>query len=765
MILLVSPIAAQRGDGQLHLQVLDPSGAGVSASVELVSKASQLHRTFATDSQGRHIAYNLPLGVYQLTISHEGFATASQLVEIPSQVAVQLSVALKVAVIATQVEVSDSATLINPYATSTIYSVPEQEIDDKVSPSPGRGLSELMNEQPGWLYEANGVLHPRGSEYDVQFVVDGLPITENRSPAFSPPFEEQNVELLQVQTAGYPAEYGRKLGGVVEVTTQKDAPSGLHGEAVLNGGSFATTTGYVGLSYARSANQFTLSGSGGITDRYLDPPVLANYTNHGSLSGFSGSYGRQLTSQSHLRLALSHSSTSFFVPNELLQQNAGQRQGRRNEETRGQVSYQTILSNNLELSASGSVRDSAATLSSNNLSTPIIAEQDRGFREGYARVDLAGQRGKHHWKVGMDGMFSAVHENLSYLITDPAQFDPSVQPSFQFADKHNDREFSAFAQDAIQLKNWNLSAGIRFDRYRFVVDQFAWSPRLALARYFPKQSLLVHVSYDRIFQTPAVENLLLASSPQVDQVSNAVLRLPVLPARAHFYEAGIAKGITGSISFTANIFRRDFRNYSDDDLLLNTGVSFPIVFSSANIQGIEAKLEAQKLGHFSGFLSYANQRGTGQGPITGGLFLGSEAQDALSDTSHFPITQDQRNTIRAQVRYQATERAWLALASSFDSGLPIEAEGGNFDLSFLLAQYGPEVLNRVNLARGRVRPSWTMDVSSGVDLYRRERRTVVMLFQVTNLTNRVNVIDFAGLFSGTALAPRRAVSAQLRTDF
>src|SRR5439155_523521 len=85
--------------------------------------------------------------------------------------------------------------------------------------SPARELLDLVSEQPGWLYEANGVLHPRGSEYDVQFVVDGLPLTQNRSPAFAPSLDAGDVESLRVLTASFPAEYGRKLGGVVEVTT------------------------------------------------------------------------------------------------------------------------------------------------------------------------------------------------------------------------------------------------------------------------------------------------------------------------------------------------------------------------------------------------------------------------------------------------------------------------------------------------------------------------------------------------------------------
>ena len=46
---------------------------------------------------------------------------------------------------------------------------------------------------------------------------------------------------MSIYTAGIPAEYGRKMGGVVEVNTLQDAePVGFHGQAVLSGGSFAS---------------------------------------------------------------------------------------------------------------------------------------------------------------------------------------------------------------------------------------------------------------------------------------------------------------------------------------------------------------------------------------------------------------------------------------------------------------------------------------------------------------------------------------------
>ena len=307
--------------------------------------------------------------------------------------------------------------------------------------------------------------------------------------------------------------------------------------------------------------------------------------------------------------------------------------------------------------------------------------------------------------------------------------------------------------------------GLRYDKYHFVVNESAWSARAAASHYFSSSGILVHASYDRAFQTPALENLLLASSPQVQQISSLVLRLPVRPARANYFELGLTKGFRGRLRLDTSVFRRDFRDYSDDDTLLNTGVSFPIADASAWIQGIEAKLEMPRWGRFSGVISYANQEGVGQGPIAGGLFIGAEAIQGVPDNSRFWVSQDQRNTARARLRFQASKRLWLAMNGSFGSGLPVELDTGDTDYSFLLAQYGPAILNEVDFARGRVRPSCSIDASTGLGLYSKQSRTVSLQFTGTNLTDHLNVINFASLFSGTAIAPPRSFGIRLTTEF
>ena len=767
-VLCLAPRApAQFQRGQLRLEVRDPGGSGVAAHGKLLSTGNGYERNFQLTADGHLLLQDLPFGLYQLSVTAEGFAAWSDAVEIRSEIPVKLGITLGVAPLTTKVQVSDSVTLVDPTRTGTIYTAGQQTVHEQLNAQPGRNLTDLIAAQPGWLYEANGVLHPRGSEYDVQFVVDGMPLTQNRSPAFAPDMDSDDADSVRALTANFPAEYGRKLGGVVEITTDKAVPAGWHGDVDASGGSFATVDGSFGLGYARDNNRFTVRASGLHSDRYLDPPVTENFTNQGNSGSFLAGYQHDFSGDDRLRITFSRNTLRYLVPNTLLQQNGitgPQRQDAFSEETSGQIYFQHSISPALFLSFAGSVRDSSFVLRSNDLSAPVVVNQDRGYREGYLRADIAGHHGRHDWKTGADSFFTPVREALNYRITDPSPFDPGTQLQFQFADKRWDIEPAFYAQDQMRFGAWNFSGGIRFDHYSFAASASAVSPRVGISRYFSSLNLLLHASYDRIFQTPAVENLLLASSSQLDAVNPVVLRLPVPPGRANFFEGGLTKSLFGKLRLDATIFRRDFHNYSDDDVLLQTGVSFPIAYAKARIIGEEVRLEIPHWGRVSGFVSYANQSGLGQGPITGGLFLGNDATNALTDASKFSVSQDQRNTLHARVRLQATERLWFALSTQYGSGLPADL-GDNPDVPFLVAQYGANVVSRVNFPRGRVAPNFSLDLGAGAQPYRKELRSVQIQLQADNLTGRLNLINFASLFSGTAIAEPRSVSARMRFTF
>ncbi len=114
-------------------------------------------------------------------------------------------------------------------------------------------------------------------------------------------------------------------------------------------------------------------------------------------------------------------------------------------------------------------------------------------------------------------------------------------------------------QDLIRLGKWTVSAGLRWDHYQLLVNQNAVSPRLGVARYFSSANLVLHASYDRAFQTPAFENILLASSPTVVSLNPNVLRLPVRPSLGNYYELGMTKSFADKLKLDVNGFRRDSR--------------------------------------------------------------------------------------------------------------------------------------------------------------------------------------------------------------
>lgn len=765
LLLLASGLAwGQVDTGELRLAVSDATGLALPSSGVLVSEASQTRREFKTDETGRLTFQHLPFGIYRLSVEHAGFSASSALIEIRSAVPREFRVELKVQAAATELVVTDAATLIDPHSTGVTYAVGAQQIREQQSAIPGRGLMDLVNMQPGWIFEANAVLHPRGSENQTLFVVDGVPMDENRSPGFAPDLETGEVESMSVLTGNYPAEYGRKLGGVVEVTTSRDIRQGWHGEADIGGGSFDEATGFGSAAYGWNRGAFTLSASGERTDHYLDPPVVGNYTNRGTLDGGSATYDQDLSDADRIHLTMQRRQAAFEVPNENLQETAGQRQDRNSREDLGQAAWTHEFSPRLLLSMRAAVEDLSANLRSNTLSTPIIAAQQRGFRRGYLNSTLAAHEGQHDLKIGADGYYAPVSEALEYRITDASFFDPGTPLNFNFLDHRLDREQAGFVQDTMRLGNLTLSAGLRFDHYSLVVNDHAWSPRLGAAWYWAKADLVLRFSYDRTFITPAMENLLLASSPQVDAVDPLVLRIPLRPSLGNFLETGFSKGLLGKARLDASFYRRTFVNYADDDVFLNTGISFPIAFRSAWIRGVDVKLAVPHWGRFSGFLSYSNLIGIAQLPVAGGLFLGDDAAGVVGATGAFPISQDQRNTGRARLRYQIHPRLWVAAVATYGSGLPVDING-NIDIGFLESQYGRQIIDRVNFNAGRVRPNFSLDASAGADLWRREKRTLRLQISAENLTNRLNVINFAGLFSGTAIAPPRSGNVRLQYTF
>jgi hypothetical protein len=770
---------AQSNRGELRLIVTDPSGLGVKTTVQIASEANGYRNTLATNDQGQLDVQRLPYGVYQIGIKQAGFADVSQSIEIRSSIPTDDAIQLKLPTVNQTSIVTAANTLVDPDLPGAVSQIGSDQIRNRLTSIPGRALQDLVNSQPGWLYEGNAVLHPRGSEYQTQFVLDGIPLTDNRSPSFGPETGADDVQSMSMYTAGIPAEYGRKMGGVVEVNTVQDSQAGFHGQAVLSGGSFDTGGAFLETQYVWGNNTLSATASGNFTSHYLNPVVPENFTNTGTVADFSVRYARQLTPKDRISFGVLHELARYLIPNEQIQQtfcySSGQTTGppcqiqnADNFETMGIVSYEHTFTSDIVGDFHGMVRENSNDFNSNALSNPILVFQHNWFREGYFRGNITINHGRHEIKAGVESDNMFLNENTAYIISDPSQFDPDTPLTFAFRANRPDLEQSAYVQDLIHFNNWTISAGIRWDHYQLLLNNQAVDPRFSVSRYFPSADLVVHFSYDRIFQTPSFENILLSSSTAATELNPVSLQLPVEPSVGNYYEGGLSKGFFKTFKVDANVFRRVVNNYADDDQIENTTISFPIAFRKAIIYGAEAKLDMPMSHGFTGFLSYSWEVGNAFFPVTGGLFLGDDAE--IPTTGHFPDSQDQRNTVRGRLRYQITPRFWVGGGIQYDTGLPFDFQCSDDEtlpqcIADVTAQYGAQVVSRVNFARGRIYPSFQVNASAGANIYKSERINMNLQVDGQNLNNVLWLIDFGGLFSGNAIGPSRSYALRLTANF
>ena len=230
---------SQTNSGELRLNVTDPSGLAVKTTIQIISEANQYRRILSTDDRGILILQRLSYGVYQLHINQQGFAEVRQYVEIGSSIPTRRSIQLRLMAQGESVTVSAANTVIDPGQAGSVNQI-GSDSRQTAQFAPGRSMQDLVNSQPGWLYEGNAVLHPRGSEYQTQFVLDGIPLTDNRSPSFGPEIEADDVALDEHLYRGHSRRVRHgKLGGVVEVNTLQDPSNPVFtGRSALSGGSF-----------------------------------------------------------------------------------------------------------------------------------------------------------------------------------------------------------------------------------------------------------------------------------------------------------------------------------------------------------------------------------------------------------------------------------------------------------------------------------------------------------------------------------------------
>jgi hypothetical protein len=260
LALLARPLLAhaQAGRGTINGTVTDPQGAVVSgAKVVLLNHATGLTLHTVTTAAGLYTFISLNPGVYQVTVSQDGFASVAQdKITVDVDQSTEVDIALRLGASSETVTVSETSSLVEP-SNSTVGSLISAETIDRV-PLLYRNVFDLVQLSAG-VTSPNGSPNSSDSFQSVQnisvgrpgvdvsaatingsivgsvyYLLDGSPlgVAENNSAAIIPALNvpEDAVQEVRVETQNTPASYQSGAAGVISLVS-KSGTNKLHGDA------------------------------------------------------------------------------------------------------------------------------------------------------------------------------------------------------------------------------------------------------------------------------------------------------------------------------------------------------------------------------------------------------------------------------------------------------------------------------------------------------------------------------------------------------
>lgn len=779
--------AIAQSSATLRGEVVDPTeNALAGASVRLSHPLSGFERDTVADASGKFRFSNLPFHGYVLEIKMSGFREVSRNVELRTNVPVDVRVTLGLALQQESVSVSTSGpvTLLDTQATGTKTQLSAATIEKLPVATGARGLESLLLGFPGFAANANGSIHPRGAHNQLTYVVDGMPISDQFTGQFATSIDPNLVQTLELFTGNIPPEFGSKISGVVNVTTRSGFDGGgrSFGQVDLGGGGFDTVSQAAQVGGSRGRLGWFASVSNVKSNRFLDSPSFDNLHNGGNAQRGSSRVDFHMSPRDLLRFSAMAGRSSFQLANLRSQHANGQQQRRMLDDISFSVGYVRVLSPSMTFDSTTSYRETAARLMPSPGDIPVTADLSRSLATLSSLNRLNWQRGSHQLRAGFDAQLFQLGEAFAFALTDPAfndpagtEHNPNLVPFdlsrggawFRFREQGTGRLLSCFLHDRMNWRGFILDLGLRYDRYSMVVNADEFQPRIGFAYHLASSGTVFRASYNRNFQTPPNENLLLANSVQSAYLAPPAVRrtlnggvIPIQPEYQNVYEAGLQQDLGGRASLDLVYYHKNSENAQDNDNFLNTGIIFPTSLASSRVNGFEASLRVPEARRLSGSLTFTHFRAIVNPPFTGGLFLGSAALDALSE-GPFVIDHDQALGMSGNLIYRLAKRWWTSWQLRYDSGLvsnPSDPDEVAADIDYY------DQLPYVDLLGDppRIRPRGIVDASLGYEHYRGDRRAWEVVLQVSNLTNQRGLYSFQSVFVGTRVVQAFTASARLR---
>src|SRR5215468_8550446 len=236
------PLMAQVVTVTVEGRVYDSSGAAISqATVTAVNAATGLSRGTTASAVGDYQISLLPPGDYTVTAEKGGFQKSAKKIHLDIGAAGSLDFSLSPGQVLAQVEVQDVGALAEPTRTMVSSVIDEQQIQnlpvngrqfiDFALLAPGVKIGDTTSGSTDVIIEPVTKLSFAGQNIHYNFIgVDGADNISTASGVQKYTPSQEAVREFRVINSSYSAEFGRAVGGIVNIIT-KSGSNQFHGSA------------------------------------------------------------------------------------------------------------------------------------------------------------------------------------------------------------------------------------------------------------------------------------------------------------------------------------------------------------------------------------------------------------------------------------------------------------------------------------------------------------------------------------------------------
>jgi hypothetical protein len=740
-----------------------------NADVTLVSSGGAA-RPARTEPTGDFVFADIAAGEYVLRVTASGFAVRElRLTLVPREVRT-IAVALDLAPLTVDVDVTASSARVGPGTHSPSSTMlTDAELDDLPVFQRSTLPEAIVTSAPGMIRGHDDFVHIRGHEIALNPVINGVAFWENTHPVFSAGVDPAIVETANVMTGGFPAEYGNRFGGVVDVVTKSGRRMTERGSVTVAAGDEGRRRVSGELGGAHGALGYYAFGAVSASNRFFSPPeprAIHDAARGGHafvhLDGQTrvGTFGAVLTGDGTNadipRTASDLALRPLAAPSQRTRQQSGIFSWRRpSSETLITVSAYERWSR-LRLLPAGGPLTARASLT-------------RELATLGAKADALRATRRHTVKAGVDVVSLRPKEDLAYEYSGYRELThllglPHIHVTDQaitFSGREHGGQISAFAQDSIRLGDRvTADVGVRVDRHAMVVTDTGVSPRANVAVRAGRS--IVHASYNRFFVPPPIEGVLSSSAGLTASIQEIGGPLPALrPTTENQVETG-AWTPFGPVTVAVTGYYRATDNPVHTTVWPDSRIYSYASFDRARAYGLEtrAQLRSMRLG-LTGHVNYALGRVEFANPVTGGFVTEAGHIDA---NDWFLAPMDQVHTLAGALTYRhRASGVWLGGGVEFGSGTPIGHGGASHDHG----EGDDAHAHAEPSGGGRVPAHLTGSLSAGIDLLRGAtgRPRFVVRLDVENVANDVYLIAREGEFSPSQYSIPRLISLSARVGF